>query len=153
MSTRIPMTLGRPRPANLAVLMREVFIALNDLVFVRLAERGYHDIRPAHGAVFQYLDDDGTTVAVLAERAQMTKQAMTELVRHLETHGFVTRVADPGDRRAKLVVPTERGRDVIAVAQDLVPEVEQRLVSILGADRFTALSQDLEVIRGAVSRW
>ena len=95
MSTRIPMTLGRPRPANLAVLMREVFIALNDLVFVRLAERGYHDIRPAHGAVFQYLDDDGTTVAVLAERAQMTKQAMTELVRHLETHGFVTRVADP----------------------------------------------------------
>jgi DNA-binding MarR family transcriptional regulator len=153
MSRRIPTTLGRPRPANLAVLMREVFIALNGLVFIRLAERGYDVIRPAHGAVFQYLDDDGTTVAVLAERAQMTKQAMAELVLYLETHGFVTRVPDPGDRRAKLVVPTERGRDVIAVAQDLVPEVEQRLMSIIGADRFTALSDDLEAIRQAVRQW
>src|SRR4029077_20906621 len=104
MSTRIPTTFGLARPANLAVLMREAFIALNDLVYTRLADKGYGVIRPAHGAVFQYLDDDGTTVALLAERAQMTKQAMAELVRYLETHGFVTRVPDPGDRRAKLVV-------------------------------------------------
>lgn len=153
MSTRIPTTFGRPRPANLAILMREAFIALNDLVFVRLAERGYELIRPAHGAVFQYLDDDGTTVALLAERAQMTKQAMAELVQYLETHGFVTRGPDPRDRRAKLVVPTERGRDVIAVAQNLVPEIEQRLVATLGADRVRALRDDLEAISQAVPQW
>ena len=75
---------------NLAVLMREAFIALNDLVIDRLTERGHADVRPAHGTVFQYLDDTGTTVSVLAERAQMTKQAMAELVRHLEKHGYVS---------------------------------------------------------------
>ena len=32
MSSRIPITAGRDRPANLAVLMREAFVALNDLV-------------------------------------------------------------------------------------------------------------------------
>jgi DNA-binding MarR family transcriptional regulator len=153
MSTRIPTSLGRPRPANLALLMREAFISLNDLVFVRLAERGYGVIRPAHGAVFQYLDDDGTTVALLAQRAQMTKQAMAELVGYLEANEFVTRIPDPGDRRAKLVVPTDRGLDVMAVAQELVPEVEQRLISMLGADRFRALGSDLEAIRKAVSEW
>jgi DNA-binding MarR family transcriptional regulator len=137
----------------LALLMREAFIALNNLVFVRLAERGYEVIRPAHGAVFQYLDDDGTTVALLAQRAQITKQAMAELVAFLEAHGFVTRIPDPSDRRAKLVIPTDRGRDVVAVAQELVPEVEQRLISMLGADRFRELGTDLEAIRQAVPQW
>ena len=153
MSTRIPTLLGQPRPPNLALLMREAFIALNNLVFVRLAERGYDVIRPAHGAVFQYLDDDGTTVALLAQRAQMTKQAMAELVAYLEAHGFVARIPDPSDRRAKLVIPTDRGRDVVAVAQELVPEVEQRLISILGADRFSALGADLKAITQAVPQW
>ena len=57
MSTRIPVTAGRERPRNLAVAMREAFIALNDLVLARLAERGHAEVRAAHSAVFQYLDD------------------------------------------------------------------------------------------------
>jgi DNA-binding MarR family transcriptional regulator len=152
MSRRIPMTAGRERPANIAVLLREAFVALNDLVITRLAERGHGVVRPAHGAVFQYLDDTGTTVSLLAERAQMTKQAMAELVRHLETHGYLVRVPDPADRRAKLVLPTDRGRDVFTVAQGLVPEVEDRIRSLLGDDRALALRNDLEVIRRAATR-
>jgi hypothetical protein len=105
---RIPLMVGQERPANLAQLLRETFVALNDLVLAALAERGHTAVRPTHSAVFQYLDDTGTTVSLLAERAQMTKQAMAELVRHLEDHGYVTRVPDPTDGRAKLVLPTHR---------------------------------------------
>jgi DNA-binding MarR family transcriptional regulator len=140
-------TAGGERPTNLAVSMREAFIALNDLVVVRLAERGYADVRAAHGAVFQYLDETGTTVSVLAERAQMTKQAMAELVLYLEARGYVTRAPDPRDRRAKLVRPTERGREVVAVAQDLIPRLEERITAVLGADRVEALRADLDTIR------
>lgn len=147
MSRRIPNLAGRERPANLAVLMREAFVALNDLVVARLAERGHGVVRPAHGVVFQYLDDIGTTVSLLAERAQMTKQAMAELVQHLEAHGYVIRVADPHDRRAKLVLPTERGHEVIAIAQELVPELESRVTKLLGVDQTRALRRDLETIR------
>jgi len=129
--------------------MREAFVALNDLVVARLAERGHGVIRAAHGAVFQYLDDTGTTVSLLAERAQMTKQAMAELVRHLETHGYLIRVPDPNDRRAKLVLPTERGREVLTLAQELVPELEGRVTKLLGPDRTRALRQDLDTIRHA----
>lgn len=151
MSTRIPQLAGEERPANLAVLMREAFVALNDMVVARLAERGHDVVRPAHGAVFQYLDDTGTTVSVLAERAQMTKQAMAELVQHLESHGYLTRVPDPDDRRAKLVLPTERGHEVIAIAQGLVPELEGQVTKLLGVDRTRVLRQDLETIRRTFS--
>lgn len=151
MSTRIPQLAGEERPVNLAVLMREAFVALNDMVVARLAERGHDVVRPAHGAVFQYLDDTGTTVSVLAERAQMTKQAMAELVQHLESHGYLTRVPDPDDRRAKLVLPTERGHEVIAIAQGLVPELEGQVTKLLGVDRTRVLRQDLETIRRTFS--
>jgi len=144
-----PQTGGQDRPVNLVVLLREAFVALNELVITRLAERGHSEVRSAHGAVFQHLDDTGTTVSVLAERAQMTKQAMAELVLHLENQGYVTRTPDPGDRRAKLVIPTARGREVVAIAQDLVPEVEQRLSQLLGADRVQELRTDLETIVAA----
>jgi DNA-binding MarR family transcriptional regulator len=147
MSRRRPIAAGRERPTNLAVSLREAFVALNDLVLARLAERGHAVVRAAHSVVFQYLDDTGTTVSLLAERAQMTKQAMAELVQHLERHGYVVRVADPADRRAKLVVPTERGREVVAIAQGLVPELEDRVTRDLGADRVRALRDDLEAIR------
>jgi hypothetical protein len=60
--------------------------------------------------------------------------------------------ADPADRRAKLVLPTDRGRDVFAVAQGLLPEVEDRIRSLLGDDRALALRNDLEVIRRAATR-
>jgi DNA-binding MarR family transcriptional regulator len=147
MSRPRPITAGRARPTNLAVSMREAFTALNDLVLVRLAERGHGDVRAAHGAVFQHLDETGTTVSALAERAQITKQAMAELVLYLEAHGYVSREPDPHDRRAKLVLPTERGREVIAIAQDLVPQLEERITAVLGAERVEALRADLDTIR------
>ena len=145
-----PVTAGRPRPENLAVLMRDVFVLLNDRVLVRLAERGHGDVRPVHSTVFEHLDDAGTTVSVLAERATMTKQAMAELVAHLETHGYVTREPDPADRRAKLVRPTARGREVVGIAQDLVPELEAWVARLIGADRVAALRTDLQKLRGAL---
>ena len=70
MSRPRPISAGHERPVNLVVLLREAYVALNDLVPARLAERGHDAIRPAHGAVFQYLDDTGTTVSQLAERAE-----------------------------------------------------------------------------------
>ena len=151
MSRPRPMMGGAPRPTNTVVLLRDAYLALNDRVFVRLAERGHDAVRPAHGAVFQHLDDTGTTVSTLAARAQMTKQAMAELVVHLERHGYVVRVPDPTDRRAKLVLPTATGRQVVAIAQELVPEGERRIDTVLGADRAEALRRDLEVLQRAVT--
>ena len=146
MSTRFPS-----RARTLTMLMREAFVALNGLVLARLAERGHPEVRAAHSAVFQYLDDTGTTVSALAERAQMTKQAMAELVHHLEAHDYVSRVPDPADRRAKLVLATERGREVLAIARALVPEIEERVGAVVGAERVPSLVADLDAIRAALT--
>ncbi|WP_152366061.1 MarR family winged helix-turn-helix transcriptional regulator [Microlunatus speluncae] len=147
MSRELPSWQGGERPVNTVNLLREAFVALNDRAITRLAERGHEVVRAAHGAVFQHIDDTGTPVARLAERAQMTKQSMAELVAHLERHGYVVREADPADRRAKLVIPTEKGMEVFSIVRDLVPEIEQDIETLLGSDRAAALRGDLERLR------
>ncbi|WP_271190032.1 MarR family winged helix-turn-helix transcriptional regulator [Dactylosporangium matsuzakiense] len=142
--------VGGPPPENLAVLMRDVFMLLNDRVLLRLAERGHGVVRPVHSAVFEHLDDTGTTVTVLAERANMTRQAMAELVAHLEAHDYVTREPDPADRRAKLVRPTARGREAVRIAQELVPQLEAWVAELIGADRAANLRADLQTLRTAL---
>lgn len=116
----------------------------------RLAERGHPDVRFAHGSVFQFLDDDGTRVSLLAERAQVSKQAMAQLVAHLEEHGYLQRVPDPGDRRAKLVRATDRGREVFAVAGELMAEIDARLDERLGSAKLRRLRTLLQELDDAL---
>src|SRR6185437_15270437 len=141
MSSRLPDTSARRTSKNLAILLREPFRIGSELLHVRLAERGHPDVRPPHGNVFQFLDDDGTRVSVLAQRAQITKQSMAELVAHLECHGYVERVPDPSDRRAKLVRATARGSEVYAIARDVVAEIEADWTRQLGGPKMRQLRE------------
>jgi DNA-binding MarR family transcriptional regulator len=144
MASRLPNTSARRSPENLGILLREPFRVGSEYLHERLAELGHPEVRPPHGNVFQYLDDDGARVSVLAQRAHMTKQSMAELVAHLERHGYVERIADPSDRRAKLVRATPRGREVYAIARDVVAELEQRWTSRLGKAKIAQLRRLLQ---------
>ena len=99
----------------------------------------------------QFLDDAGTRVSVLAERAHMTKQSMAQLVAHLEQHGYVERVPDPADGRAKLVRATARGRQVYAIVRELIVELDARLDERMGAAKVAQLRELLEELGGAIA--
>jgi DNA-binding MarR family transcriptional regulator len=150
MSSEPSRTSPRSRPANLAILLREPFRVGNEVLHRRFAQRGHPDIRPAHGNVMQFLDDDGTTVSVLAQRAQITKQSMAELVEHLERLGYVERVPDPSDRRAKLVRATPRGRQLYAIAGEVVAEIEAEWTKRLGKAKMRQLRELLEELNAAL---
>jgi DNA-binding MarR family transcriptional regulator len=132
------------RPQNLGLLLREPFRIGSEELHRRIAERGHPEIRAPHGDVFGFLDDGGTQVSELARRAQITKQSMAELVAHLERHGYVERVPDPGDRRAKLVRATARGREVYASAREVIAEIEREWTALLGARNMRRLRELLQ---------
>jgi DNA-binding MarR family transcriptional regulator len=150
MSSRLPHTSSRKAPANLAILLREPFRAGTAVLHRRFRERGHPEVRPPHGNVFQFLDDDGTRVSVLAERAQITKQSMAELVAHLERHGYVERVPDPSDRRAKLVRATARGAEIYAIAREVVAELEDEWTRALGKAKMRQLRELLGELNAAL---
>jgi DNA-binding MarR family transcriptional regulator len=150
MSPDLPDTSARRAPENIAILLREPFRAASERLQRRLLERGHVEVRPPHGAVFQYLDDAGSRVGVLAERAGVSKQAMAQLVAHLEEYAYVERVPDPDDGRARLVRATARGREVYAIARELVREVEAEWERALGKARMRELRALLESLNAAL---
>jgi DNA-binding MarR family transcriptional regulator len=76
---------------------------------------------------------------------------MAELVAHLERNGYVERVPDPGDRRAKLVRATARGAEVYAIARAFVAELEEEWSERLGEVKMKQLRRLLEELNDAVS--
>lgn len=82
-----------------------------------LVERGFDDVRPMHGFAFVRLSESPATTGQLADHLGVTKQATSELVQHLVSRGYVDRTSDPSDRRARLLVLTERGRACTRAAQ------------------------------------
>jgi DNA-binding MarR family transcriptional regulator len=135
---------------HLGVLLRDAWHSFIEELFTRLAAGGFDDLRPAYSPVFQHLERSGTRIGVLAERAQMTNQSMGYLVDALEKRGYVERRPDPGDRRAALVVITNRGRDEIAAARRLIAEIEHEWEDRIGSKRMAALREALEALAGAL---
>lgn len=56
----------------------------------------------------------------------MSLAACSELVNDLEALGYLERLPDPADGRAKLIVPTERGRQLLKGAAAAVESLENR---------------------------
>jgi DNA-binding MarR family transcriptional regulator len=103
--------------------------------------------RPAHSAVMSHIDiDGGTRLSTIAARANITPQAVGELVDDLERLGYVVRQPDPDDRRAKRIVLTDRGRESVAAALDTIATLEAELEDLLGSDRLTDLHDSLSRI-------
>ena len=101
-----------------------------------MEERGFGDIRRPHLQVWGNIGWEGRRLTELAARAQLSLSATSELVNELEELGYLKRVPDPNDGRAKLIVPTDRGHEALDAATVRVTEIEQHWGSLVGAERF-----------------
>lgn len=112
----------------------------------RLEETPYADLRPTHGCVFRFVRDEGMRLTDLATHADMTKQSVGEIVDDLVERGYVERIPDPEDRRAKLIRLTEKGVEAQRVGFGLIDDIEARWAERFGSDRVDDLRELLEEI-------
>ena len=125
-------------------LLAEVKNAISDELYGRLHEAGYGDIRPAHGCVFGFIErTGGARLTALADRSGLTKQAVGEAVADLERLGYVERVPDPGDGRAKIIRLSERGREAAAAAEEIFGDIERRFADEVGEACFEEFRETL----------
>jgi DNA-binding MarR family transcriptional regulator len=134
---------------DLGVLASQLTFSLQEELFARLAAEGYGDLHPRHWAVLAYLDEDGIRATELASLSGRHKQIVGRLVDELEELGYVERRPDPQDRRAKLVVPTERGLDQMRLGDEIVAGIEARHAKATGGKNYAEFR---DVLRGVVAR-
>ncbi len=113
---------------------------------VELDGSEFAEIRPTHGCVFRFVNGEGMRLTRLAELASMTKQSVGEIVDDLVERGYVKRVPDPDDRRAKLICLTERGEAAQALGFGLFAAVEKRWMERYGPEKIARLRETLEEI-------
>lgn len=139
--------MGVMSEPDLGRLLLEAHRALAAELVAALEERGYPDARPGHASVFLHIDRrSGTRLTELARRARMTKQGMMLVVDDLEERGYVRRVPDREDARAKIVRLTARGRRFVAEARRATAAVEARARRELGDRRYEGLRDALEAL-------
>lgn len=108
------------------------------------------EARPSHLALFPHLDLEGTRIAELAKRADISKQAVAQHVDALEALGVVERRPDPEDGRAKRVVFTDLGRETMIFGLGVLAEIENEVLASLSAERRVQLRDDLLSVMSAL---
>ena len=124
-------------------LLAQLRDAVGDELFARLTTLGFAELRPAHGCVFSNIDDGGSRLTDLAERSGLTKQSVGEAVADLEQLGFVERVRDPADGRAKIIQLTAHGREALTASAKIFADIDQRFAEAIGEERYGEFRQTL----------
>jgi DNA-binding MarR family transcriptional regulator len=114
------------RVITLIAVVRSIGRLMIDELIARLHAAGYTDMTAAQHVVFENLDPGGTRLTTLAQRAGMTRQAMTELVNALCRNGYLELRADRYDGRARLVHLTSKGKAAVRVAVSEIAAIEAR---------------------------
>lgn len=156
MSSALLAATDRPlKTAQMLIgaLLRVPAQAIQRRIIKELNAAGYDDLRVPHMAVLQFPGPDGVRPVTLAERAGMSKQAMNQLLRSLESLGYISRSDAPDEGRARVVRLTRRGRAAYSRVHDILRDIEDEWSTELGPTDFGRLKELLcRVWDGPLSR-
>jgi DNA-binding MarR family transcriptional regulator len=129
---------------NLGFLLAKASQYWNERLHALFSEEGYADVRPSFGAILVPLfEEDGLRLGELANRAKLSKQTMTTMVRLVEKSGYVKTRPDSEDARATRVYLTTRARDFRPCAERALAQLEGEARKALGSERYDAIETGL----------
>jgi DNA-binding MarR family transcriptional regulator len=133
---------------NLGFLLAKASQRWNELLADGFAEHGFAEVRPSYGSVLLPLfEEDGLRMGQIAERARLSKQTMTTMVRLCERDGLVTRRRDADDGRAFRIQLTDRAESFRPVAGEVLRTLDQQVLAALGQRQRAAL---VRALRGVI---
>jgi DNA-binding MarR family transcriptional regulator len=132
---------------NLGFLLAKASQRWNDLLGTHFREAGYPEVSPAFGSILLPLfEEDGLRITELGQRAGLSKQTMTTMIRLMEERALVERRPDPLDRRAARIFLTERSRAFEKVAARTLNRMDRLVKSHIEPDQMETARGVLKVI-------
>ncbi|OBG95071.1 MarR family transcriptional regulator [Mycobacterium sp. E136] len=104
---------------------------------------GHAKLRPAHARLMVFIDWEGSRISDIAKAQDVSKNAVGQLVTELEEIGYLERVPDPADGRAKVVRYTEAGHALLADAATIAEQLNAEIGAIIGEKRLAELRSTL----------
>ena len=145
----VVQALERPSEGLLRALVHATYW-LDDGLQAHMRAHAGLSLPRAQSMLMVYLTEGVNRQLDLAERLQVSKQAIRQAVKELEAKGIVKLHKDPANGRQKLVQLTEHGRALGEVAREGLAKLEAVLSARLGAERMRALRDALFADWGSV---
>jgi DNA-binding MarR family transcriptional regulator len=134
---------------------QEVAAALHELVtgMVWHLLSNWQGMSLTTAATLSRLEREGPTrLTALAAAGGLAQPSMTVLVQRLEAQGLASRVADPEDRRVRLVAITDAGRELLAERRRTGDARVASLLAALPEQDVQALSEAMHTALPIVRR-
>ncbi len=148
--TTVPDSAGSDVDGNIS----HYLVLVSSAVRLRIAEglraRGHH-VTVAVTHIVNNLPAEGLGMSALAQRAGLSLQRAGQLVAQLEEDGYVRRVAEIDDGRARRVVYTRRGQTLLRDIDTMLEETNAMLAEIVGESRLGKLVNDLAKLDRALN--
>ena len=119
---------------------------VRDQLYAGVVAAGYDDLNAAHVGLWRYPGLEGLRPSHLADRRGITKQSVNDLLGHLEQHGYLLRVPDSADGRARVIRLTSKGWRLQKTIYAEAGRAQLRIAEILGPRRFAQLHNSLELL-------
>lgn len=132
--------MGTTECTDLMMLLHRTGHALETELTARLAEIG---LTPRARCVLSGALDAERTQSEIAELISIDKTTMVVTMDALELAGYAERKPSPSDRRARVVVVTGLGREIVAKADQVVTDVYESVLDSLPADERDGLVKGL----------
>jgi DNA-binding MarR family transcriptional regulator len=120
-------------------------------VYIGVVAAGFEDLGRFHVRMFRYPTPDGLRPTALAEQLQITKQSVNDLLGHMEARGYLVRLPDPADGRARVIRLTTKGHHLEKTVYDAAGSAERAIAELLGPRRFAQLRHSLEEVVSRIS--
>jgi DNA-binding MarR family transcriptional regulator len=136
---------GEPIP-YVGALLGVVWQWVRDQLYAGVVAAGYDDLNAAHVGLWRYPGLEGLRPSQLADRRGITKQSVNELLGYLEQHGYLLRVPDSVDGRARVIRLTPKGWRLQKTIYSEAASAQLRIEEILGPRRYAQLHSSLELL-------
>jgi len=132
-------------------MMRTTVNWIMDCIYEQVVAAGFDDLGRAHVRLFRYPTAEGLRPSELADRLQISKQSVNDLLHDLEARGYLVREPDPDDGRARVVRLTDRGRALEAAAYEGAAAAQRSIADQLGARRFAQMRDALQEVSASIA--
>ena len=126
---------------DLGILLALAFSAFATELRTSMAAAGYDDLHRSFGYVARNLAERPLTLSELAQRLDITSPGALKIVQQMEDAGYLERLPDPADARAKHLRLTRRGRSALAAAREFHARFERDLEARFGSKKVQALRE------------
>lgn len=133
------------RPRLLIKLLSIVKKDFDFQLIEQLQQRGYMDFKIGDMVLLANISPEGTINNELAKKARITKQAMSKVVKNLESNGFIFTRKHETDNRATVIYLSDKGKQLVIDSSACVQDIQRGYTNIIG-------EKDTEILRDILFR-